>query len=90
MPDQVNGLEVINPEEAAIFTDHCIMSFDVAIAVKAPSKNQRFVYDHIRGGFEGLRSSLRVANLAYSVSNDDVNINTDWHINCNESLLAAV
>ena len=66
------------------------MSFDVAIAVKAPSKNQRFVYDHIRGDFEGLRSSLRVANLAYSVSNDDVNINTDWHINCNESLLAAV
>ena len=55
MPDQVNGLEVINPEEAAIFTDHCIMSFDVAIAVKAPSKNQRFVYDHIRGDFEGLR-----------------------------------
>ena len=86
----MNALEVINPEAAAIFTDHCIMSFDVAIAVKAPSKNQRFVYDHIRGDFEGLRSSLRVPNLPYSVSNDDFNINIDWHINCKDVLLAAV
>ena len=39
------------------------MSFDV-LAVKAPSKNQRFVYDHIRGDFEGLQASLCAANLA--------------------------
>jgi len=75
----VNALEVINPDEAVIFTDHCIMSFDFTIAVKAPSKNQRFVYDYIRGDFEGLWSLLRAANLANSVSNDDVNINIDWH-----------
>ena len=56
--------------------DHCIISFDV-LAVKVPSKNQRFVYDHIRGDFEGLRASLCAANLANFVSNDAVNI--DWH-----------
>ena len=53
------------------------MSFDFTIAVKAPSKNQRFVYDYIRGDFEGLQASLRAANLANFVSNNHVNINID-------------
>ena len=57
----------------------CIVSINLAIAIKAPSKNQCFVYDYIRGDFEGLWSLLRAANLANSVSNDDVNINIDWH-----------
>ena len=47
------------------------------------------MYDYIRGDFDGLRSSLRAANLANFVSNDDVNINTDWH-NWKDALLAAV
>ena len=65
------------------------MSVYLAIAVKAPSKNQCFVYDYIRGDFEGLPSSLRAANLANSVSNDDVNTNIDWH-NWKDALLGAV
>ncbi|CAH3177132.1 unnamed protein product, partial [Porites evermanni] len=55
----------------------------------APSKNQRSVYDYIRGDFDDLRSSLRAANLANFVSNDDANINVDWH-NWKDALLAAV
>ena len=47
------------------------------------------MYDYIRGDFDGLRSSLRAANLANFVSNDDVNINIDWH-NWKDALLAAV
>ena len=82
----VNALEVINPDEGAIFTDHCIVSFNVTIAVKVPSKNQHSVYDYIRGDFEGLRASLRATNLANFVSNDDVNINIDWH-NWKDALL---
>ena len=65
------------------------MSFDVTIAVKAPSKNHHFVYDYIRGDLKGLRSLLRVANLANSVSNDDVNISIDWH-NWKDAIPAAV
>ena len=47
------------------------------------------MYDYIRGDFDGLRSSLRAANLADFVSNDDVNLNIDWH-NWKDALLAAV
>ena len=47
------------------------------------------MYDYIRGDFDGLRSSLRDANLANFVSNDDVNINVDWH-NWKDALLEAV
>ena len=47
------------------------------------------MYDFIRGDFDGLRSSLCTANLANFVSNDDVNINIDWH-NWKDALLAAV
>ena len=43
----------------------------------------------IRAHFEGLRSSLRAANLANSVSNDDVNTNIDWH-NWKDAPLGAV
>ena len=56
-----------------------MVSVDLAIAIKAPSKNQCFVYDYIRGEIEGLWSLLGAANLVNSVSNDDVNINIDWH-----------
>ena len=68
---------------------HCIVSVYLAIANKAPSKNQCFVYDYIRAHFEGLRSSLRAADLANSVSNDDVNTNIDWH-NGKDAPLGAV
>ena len=47
------------------------------------------MYDYIRGDFDGLQSSLRAANLANFISNDDVNINIDWH-NWKDALLAAV
>ena len=47
------------------------------------------MYDYIRGDFDGLWSSRRAANLANFVSNDDVNVNVDWH-NWNDALLAAV
>ena len=49
------------------------------------------MYDYIRGNFGGLRyrCSLRATNLANFVSNDDVNINIDWH-NWKDALLAAV
>ena len=89
MPDQVNAFEVINPDKASVFTDHCIVSFKATIAVKAPSKNQRFVYNYVRGDFEGLWALLHATNLANFVSNDDVNINIDWH-NWKDALLAAV
>ena len=66
-----------------------MVSVNLAIAIKAPSKNQCFVYDYIRGDFEDLWSSLRAANLVNSVPNDDVNINIDWH-NWKDTLLVVV
>ena len=41
VPDQVK--EVLEPNEAEMFTDHCIVSFELSSAVKAPPKLRRFV-----------------------------------------------
>ena len=38
VPDQVSVTEVMEPNEAEMFTDHCIVSFELASAVKAPPK----------------------------------------------------
>ena len=54
IPDQVNVTEVLEPNEAEMFTDHCIVSFELSSAVKAPPKLRCFVYDYARGHFNGL------------------------------------
>ena len=89
IPPCETSLAVKSKENFCFRRRHCMVSVNLAIAIKAPSKNQCFVYDYIRGDFEGLWPSLRAANLVNSVSNDDVNININWH-NWKDTLLAAV
>ena len=71
--------EVLEPTEAEMFTDNCIVSFELSSAVKAPPKLRRFVYDYARGDFDGLRSSLQAANLSNTISTGDLDIDRDWH-----------
>ena len=65
---QVSVTEVMEHNEAEMFTDHCIASFEFASAVKAPPKLQRFVYDYARADLDGLRSSLQAVNLSNAIS----------------------
>ena len=79
VPDQVNVTEVMEPNEAEMFTDHCIVSFELASAVKSPPKLQRFVYDYARADLDRLRSSLQALNLSNAISTRDRDIERDWH-----------
>lgn len=86
--DQVNITEVLTPEETGIFTDHCIIIFEVASTIKAPPKIRRLVYDFRRADFQGLCSALRAVDLT-SVMSDDGNLDDDWHC-WKDTFLAAV
>ena len=78
VPDQVSVTEVVKAIDADIATDHGIVSFEFQMALKAPPKMNRFVYDYNKGDFKGLRSSLRAANLSNLISADAADINNDW------------
>ena len=79
VPDQVSVTEVMEPNEAEMFTDHCIVSFELASAVKAPPKLQRFVYDYARGDFDELCSSFEAVNLSNTISTGNFDIDRDWY-----------
>ena len=79
VPDQVSVTEVIKPAEAEIFIDHCIVSFNLALFIKAPPMNQRFAFDWSRGDFDGLRSSPRAANLSKLISTENADVNSNRH-----------
>ena len=78
VPDQVSVTEVMEPKEAEMFTDRCIVSFELASAVKALPKLQRFVYDYARGDFDGLCSSFEAVNLSNAISTGNLDIDRDW------------
>lgn len=78
MPDQLCVNEVLKPDEAEIFSDHCVLFFELTISVKAPPKTRRCVYDYRRGDFQGLRSTLCASNLSNVITADDDGINNDW------------
>ena len=62
-----------------MFTDHCIVSLELASAVKAPPKLQRFVYDYASGDFDGFRSSFEAVNLPNAISTGNLDIDRDWY-----------
>ena len=68
VPDQVNVTEVMEPNEAEMFTDRIIASSRL---------NSRFVYDYARADLDGLRSSLQALNLSNAISTRD--LERDWH-----------
>ena len=69
----------MEPNEAEMFTDHCIVSFELASAVKALPELQRFVYDFAGADLDGFRSSLQAVNLSNVISTGDPDIDRDWH-----------
>ena len=89
VPDHVLVTDVLSPDQAAIFTDHCVISFEFRAFIKAPTKTHRRAYDCAKGDFEGLYTDLCEINLSESISDDDEDINADWQ-RWKDTFLAAV
>ena len=80
---------MLSPYQAAIFTDHDVISFEFRAFIKASTKTHRRIYDYAKGDFEGLYTVLCAINLSESISDDDDDINADWQ-RWKDTFLAAV
>ena len=76
VPDIVTITEIVFPENAAIFTDHSVVFYELNVFAKTPAKTNRYLYDYEKGDFDGLRSALSATNLCSNLERDD--INNDW------------
>lgn len=77
VPDYDCVTDVLSPEKAAIFTDHNIVSLELATFTKAPTKPHRTVFNYKKADFKGLHRALQAINFpALLTGNKDVN--TDW------------
>ena len=67
VPEHITITDVESPENAVLFTDHCL---------EFRTKSHRYTYDYGKGDFDGLRSALSAKNLRLNL--DHANINDDW------------
>ena len=63
VPDLTTVLDVLDINNAGLFTDHRTVLLEFHTSVKAPAKTHRSVYDYARGDFSGLRNALCSVNL---------------------------
>ena len=75
-PEHTKVTEVLSPDKAGAFTDHCVVLFEHNSFVNASSHRRKFVYDYENGDFEGLREALSAINLSSIVGHN--NIDDDW------------
>lgn len=75
-PEHTKVTEVLPPDKAGVFTDHCVVLFEYNSFVNAPSHPHKFVYDYANGDFEGLCDALSAINLSSTVGHN--NIDNDW------------
>ena len=75
-PEHTKVTEVLSPDKAGVFTDHCVVLFDYNSFVNASSHARKFVYDYANGNLEGLREALSAINLSSIVGHN--NIDDDW------------
>ena len=68
--------EVLSPDKAGVFTDHCVVLFDYNSFVNVSSHARKFVYDYANGNLEGLREALSAISLSSIVGHN--NIDDDW------------
>ena len=69
--------EILSPAEAGIFTDHCVLNFDILLSPNIPPKIRRTVYDYRRGDLDALRRCIESRDLASLITTDG-DIDEDW------------
>ena len=71
-PEHTKVTEVLSPDKAGVFTDHCVVLFEYNCLVNASSHPRKFVYDYANGDFEGLREALSAINLSSIVGHNNI------------------
>ena len=62
-PEHIKVTEVLAPDKAGVFTDHCVVLFEYNSLVNASSHPRKFVYHYANGDFEGLREALSAISV---------------------------
>ena len=68
--------EVLSPDKAGVFTDHCVVLFEYNSFPNASSHLHKFVYDYASGDFEALHEALSAINLSSICGHNS--IDDDW------------
>ena len=84
-PEHIKVTEVLSPDKAGVFTDHCVVLLEYNSLVDESSHPRKFVYDYANGDFEGLREALSAINLSSIVSHNNI----DDDRRCRKDLLLA-
>ena len=69
-------MSALSPAQSGLMTDHSIVTFDLQTAIKAAPRIKWTVFDHGRGDFDGLRSTL-VSDLSSTMDKKD-DVNKSW------------
>ena len=81
-PDQISNLEICDPTEIGMTTDHKVIRFTCCKSFNTITSNKRLVYDYKRGNFDVLRKRLLDMDICYLITNNgtDTTIDDDWSI----------
>ena len=71
-PEHTKVTEVLSPDKADVFMDHCVVLFKYNSFVNESSHPRKYVHDYTIGDFEGLRDALWAINLSSIVSHNNI------------------
>ena len=79
-PELLCITDVLSQDQMGLCTDHNGLTFNIQMAIKAPSKSFRYVYDFSKGNLSGLRANLANDYLSSCISDDHEDIDEDWSL----------
>ena len=89
IPELLCIIDVLTPDQMGICIDHNGLVFDIQMAVTAPPKLSRYVYDFPKGYISGLRNNLANDCLLSCISDGHEDVNLDWS-NWKETFISIV
>ncbi len=88
VPDLVEAISVISPDQCGLETDYSTVSFYIKTSVKTAPKVKRTAFDYRRANFDGLRARLKEIDLWEAVMSSE-EVNVSW-LKWKKLFLAAV
>ena len=81
-PKQVSILDICDPKEVGMSSDHRVVRFKVLSPVSSTKQPKRLVFDYKRADFEGLRNRLTELDICSLLSNNEkeFTIDDDWSV----------
>ena len=81
-PKQVSILDICDPKEVGMSSDHRVVRFKVLSPVSSTKQPKRLVFDYKRADFESLRNRLTELDICSLLSNNEkeFTIDDDWSV----------